>query len=154
MADTHDKCRGLGRVLFIGGNPRQFPSVQIRCEDIASRLGCDRVFSAKKAKEIPREYSVFVCVKANFNQDEILKLSRRGIVIWDVVDNAPPKQGVSIYLTSTEKARQVFKDYGRVIAILVAFLIHKNAGDLGGLARCIGIQNWKTSNMTSTMSDE
>jgi hypothetical protein len=114
MVDTHNKCRELGRVLFIGGNPRQFPSVQIRCEDIASRLGCDRVFSAKKAKEIPREYSVFVCVKANFNQDEILKLSRRGIVIWDVVDNAPPKQGVSIYLTSTEKARQVFKDYGRV----------------------------------------
>ena len=34
----------IEKMLFIGGDPAKFPSAQIRCEDIASRLGCNRIF--------------------------------------------------------------------------------------------------------------
>lgn len=95
----------LGKVLFVGGDPSHFPSVQIRCKDIASRLGIDCAFLLNKAEEVPAGYSVFICVKASLNQDELLKLSKRGPVIWDVIDNFPPKLGVSIYLASTKKIK-------------------------------------------------
>jgi hypothetical protein len=107
----------IEKVLFIGGNLRNFASVQIRCQDIAPRLGCDSVFSVKNAEEVPSRYSAFICVTACLKQEDIFKLAAKGPVIWDVIDVPPPKHGVSVYLTSTERAKQWFAAYGRVEVI-------------------------------------
>jgi hypothetical protein len=107
----------LGKVLFIGGSPKKFPSVQIRCGDIASRLGCDCVYSVKKAEELPPGYSAFICVKPRLGQEELIKLAKRGLVIWDIVDKSPPENGVSIYLASTKRAKQTFEHLGRIEVI-------------------------------------
>ena len=104
----------LNKVLFIGGNPRKFGSVEIRCEDIAPRLGCDRMLSVRKVEEIPDVYSAFVCVKPALRGDEILKLSKRGPVIWDIVDDTPPASNICAYIVSTQGARRVFQNYGRI----------------------------------------
>jgi hypothetical protein len=104
----------IEKILFIGGDLIRFASVQIRCQDIASRLGCDSILTVRKAEDVPSGYSAFVCVTACLNQEDVLKLATRGPVIWDVIDTYPPKHGVSIYLTSTERAKHVFHNYGRV----------------------------------------
>jgi hypothetical protein len=104
----------IKKVLFIGGDPRIFGSVEIRCQNIALRLGCDRLFSVRSLAEIPRNYSVFVCVKAGLKQEEIVQLGKRGLLIWDMVDDTPPKEGVQIYLASTQAAKQCLNSYGRV----------------------------------------
>jgi len=102
------------KVLFVGGNPSKFSSVQIRCEDIASRLGCNRVYSVREAKQVPTGYSAFFCVKAALRQEEVLKLSKRGVVVWDIIDGFPPRYGVFVYLASTERVKRKFQGYGRV----------------------------------------
>lgn len=95
----------LSKVLFIGGKPKQ-ASAQIRCLDIARALGCNIQFKVRRADQIPHRYLVYVCVKSYLSERELLRLSKRGVVIWDVIDCLPPEYGVSLYLVSTEAAKQ------------------------------------------------
>jgi hypothetical protein len=129
----------IEKVLFIGGNLRNFASVQIRCQDIAPRLGCDSVFSVKNAEEVPSRYSAFICVTACLKQEDIFKLAAKGPVIWDVIDVPPPKHGVSVYLTSTEPnsgllPMAVWRSSHTITVISAAFQIHKIAVALLGSA--------------------
>jgi len=91
-----------------------YPSVRIRCQDIATHLGCDQLYSVTNADDVPARYSTFICVKAKLNQGEICKLAARGRVIWDILDSPPPKIGIAVYLASTQTIRATFSDYGRI----------------------------------------
>jgi hypothetical protein len=104
----------LDKVLFIGGDAARLASVQIRCVDIATRLGCDQLLKVKSLDEIPQRYTTFVCVKSTIDQLDLEKLQKRGVVIWDVIDALPPKWGVDVYLTSSLNAQKSFAAHGRV----------------------------------------
>ena len=106
----------LSKVIFLGGNSG-FASVKVRCADMASYIGCDCLFGKHYAHDIPDKYSIFVCVKTNFSLDELAKLARRGLVIWDIIDALPPRDHVALYLASTEAAKDLFIDHGRVEVI-------------------------------------
>lgn len=93
--------RGRERVLFLGGEGR-LPSVRIRCQQVASALGCDYLLDSPAPREVPADKDVFVLVKWRGDR---LALRRRGVVIWDVIDDLPPVDGVDAYLYSTEYAR-------------------------------------------------
>jgi hypothetical protein len=41
-------------------------------------------------------------------------LAKRGVVIWDIIDAMPPKDGVDLYLASTRSVQRNFRDFGRV----------------------------------------
>ncbi len=110
---TDSSNMDLHNVLFLCGR-RTNASVQIRCLDIASHLGCDYLTGARSAQEIPERYLAFVCVKQSFPPGELEKLSRRGIVLWDIIDTPPPETGVAVYLASTKFARDLFLHYGRI----------------------------------------
>jgi len=107
----------LRKVVFVGGNPRTHPSVQIRCVDVAGRLGCDLSLCAKFASHIPDRYAVFVCVKPQLEPGQLSQLACRGVVLWDIVDVLPPRKNISVYLASTELAGHLFEDYGPVEVI-------------------------------------
>lgn len=100
------------QVLFLAGS-KHLASTQIRCVDIARRLGCDFLFNKKYAYEIPDKYTVFVCVKPNLWPGELAELASRGQVIWDIIDTPPPRKHIHTYLASTARARDIFQAYGR-----------------------------------------
>ncbi|HVU37323.1 MAG TPA: hypothetical protein VHC95_03245 [Opitutales bacterium] len=104
----------LQKVLFIGGDGGNLPSSQIRCLDIARRLGCDWVLGIDLVQKIPEKYSVFVCVKPSFARDEIAALAKRGKIVWDIVDEIPPRDHIAVYLASTVAAQEIFHRFGRV----------------------------------------
>lgn len=97
--------RGRERVLFLGGE-RRLPSVRIRCEQVARALGCDFLLDSSPPTAIAAGKDVFILVK--WRGDRIA-LQRRGVVIWDVIDDLPPVDGVDAYLYSTEYAHEFLK---------------------------------------------
>jgi hypothetical protein len=103
----------LTKVLFIGGDP-QAVSVRIRCVEMANRLGCKYHLRSRLTETVMEQYRVFVCVKPRLWSGQLEKLARRGMVVWDIVDEAPPKEHVARYLTSSEYAREIFSAHGRV----------------------------------------
>jgi hypothetical protein len=133
----------LRNVVFLGGR-YDFPSVKVRCIDIANRLGCDYLISKPYAHQIPEKYRVFVCVKAFFYRGQINELAQRGAVIWDIIDTPPPEQDVSIYLVSSKLAREAFKKYGRVSVIPHHHCNISGAPNPPGLRRpaWIGTRHW------------
>lgn len=92
---------GRERVLFLGGASR-LPSVRIRCQQVARALDCDFLLDSPAPGEVPTGKDVFVLVKWHGDRTA---LRRRGVVIWDVIDDLPPVDGVDAYLYSTEHAR-------------------------------------------------
>jgi hypothetical protein len=92
-------------VLFLGGESR-FPSVRIRCQQVARALGCDYLLDSNVPRTIPTGKDVFVLVKWRGDR---AALRRRGAVIWDVIDDLPPVDEVDAYLYSTEYAREFLK---------------------------------------------
>jgi len=107
-------------VLFIGG--KKMASVQIRCVDIAKKLGCDyilgqRILGQCDLEEICDRYAVFVCVKPSLAPGQLKTLARKGRVIWDIIDSPPPEDHVDTYLASTQLAKEVFKNYGRIVVV-------------------------------------
>lgn len=106
----------LREVLFLGGRSR-LASVQIRCVNVARELGCDYLLNQHVAANIPDKYSAFVCVKTVLHPWELAELSRRGPVIWDIIDAPPPEQNIALYLASTKTAQNLFEDYGKVKVI-------------------------------------
>ena len=103
-------------VIFIGGNPQRHASVRIRAVEIAEALNCRCSLGANWAHDIP-EARAFVCVKPLFWPGQLAELGKRGKIIWDVVDNLPPREGVDVYLTSSGFARDLLREYGRTAMI-------------------------------------
>lgn len=89
-------------------------SVQVRCVDIASRLGCDYLLNVHDLKDVPNRYAAYFCVKPDLTLDGVKRLSKRGKIIWDIIDGGPPPDFVSIYLASTNIASELFASYGRI----------------------------------------
>jgi hypothetical protein len=103
----------LRRVLFIGKHARS-GSAQIRCLQIAERLGCDVQLGPWRARDISEKYAAFVCVNPIWRRAELAELAQRGIIIWDILDQVPPRENVAVYLSSSRFARRAFRDLGRV----------------------------------------
>src|SRR5580698_7092684 len=97
----------LRRVLFVGGNAKM-ASVQIRCVDVAKRLGCAYHHGARRADQVPEGYDIFVCVKAELWPAEYAKLARRGKVVWDIIDLLPPRDHIAAYLASNSLTQKLF----------------------------------------------
>ncbi len=106
----------LKHVLFVG-NAKHPSSTQVRCLDIATRLGCDYLLEDLNVGNLPSRYSAFLCVKPVLGPGVLEALSQRGKVVWDIIDLHPPKKGVEVYLASTEFVRRRFNDLGRVEVI-------------------------------------
>jgi hypothetical protein len=104
----------LREVLFLGGDGGNLAAVKVRGLDIARRLGCDFTYGEKFVAQIHDRYSAYVCVKPAFRRTELKELARRGPVIWDIIDEFPPRENVAVYLASTAVAQELFANYGRV----------------------------------------
>lgn len=101
----------LQKVLFIGGRSH-FPSVRVRCVEVAKALGCDYITEADSFENIPQEKEIFICIKPLFKKEALEELQKRGIVIWDVHDNYCPRNFIDYYLVSSKGAYHKFKSYG------------------------------------------
>lgn len=106
----------LQKVLFIGGRSH-FPSVRIRCVEVASAIGCEYITEVDSVQNISKEKEIFICVKPLFNQEALKELQKRGIVIWDIHDNYCPRNFIDYYLVSSKGAYQRFKSYGTTYII-------------------------------------
>jgi hypothetical protein len=107
----------LSKVLFLGSHRDGLIGVQVRCLDVARQLGCDCLLSAQYPDKILDKYSAYVCVKPNLVHSQLAWLKRKGVVIWDIIDELPPREHVDIYLASTVMCREIFVSYGRVVVI-------------------------------------
>lgn len=93
----------LKRVLFIGGPWPKFASVNIRCIEIATYLGCDYAVNIRSIHELPAKYSCFICVKSRLPEADMEELCKRGCVIWDIIDYIPPNTtNIHLYIASTQ----------------------------------------------------
>jgi hypothetical protein len=104
----------LSKVIFLSTKLNESAAVQIRCVDIARRLGCDFKLGVRSAEQIPDHYSVFVCMKTHLPVDHVRRLAQIGTVVWDIIDHVPPRENIGVYLASSRLAKHLFKDYGRV----------------------------------------
>jgi len=98
------------KILFIGGH-ENYPSVQIRCIQIAIALDCPYLLGKIEIENIPSEVKVLVLIKPQFGSQELEILSKRFILIWDLHDWIPEK--VDFFHTvifSTQHASNTF-DY-------------------------------------------
>jgi hypothetical protein len=105
------------KVLFVGGDPRNFASVQIRCADIARHLGCACQTGLSRADEVLAGYSAYILVKPNWGFGEYAKLRSKGAVVWDIIDGPPPQPDFALYIVSTHAAKAFFPGLGRVVVI-------------------------------------
>jgi len=106
----------LQKVLFIGGRSH-FPSVRIRCIEIAKAIGCDYVTDLNSISDISSDKEIFICIKPLLSEESLEKLQKRGIVIWDIHDNYCPRHFVDYYLVSSKGAYQKFCSYGKTYLI-------------------------------------
>jgi hypothetical protein len=108
----------LADVLFIGGRWPKFASVQIRCVDIATRLGCAYCVNVKSLEQIPTRFQAFICVKARLKPGDLTLLAKRGPVVWDTIDNGPTSpESIAHYVVSTETARRA-TDRARPVSVI------------------------------------
>lgn len=103
----------LNKVAFLGGKSH-FPSVRVRCVEIAKATGCDYITEVTSVDDIPGSKEIFVCVKPLFKKEMLEDLQKRGTVIWDVHDNYCPRNFIDHYLVSSKGAYQKFRSYGSI----------------------------------------
>lgn len=96
-------------VLFVAGDVDRLASIKIRCREIAARLGCDCHYNAKTVAEVPAGYKGYVCVKPDFPRTSLTGFARKGLVVWDILDDTPPTEGVDAYIASTIFVRALFE---------------------------------------------
>lgn len=104
-------------VLFVAGDVNWRASVKIRCQEIALRLGCDCLFDAKDVDDVPRNYKAYICVKPTFASLGAVELGRRALVVWDILDDDPPRENIFAYIASTETAAKNFIHIGHIEVI-------------------------------------
>jgi len=81
---------------------------------IAEALGCDYVLNCKDLSVVPRNKSVFICVKPNIAELHLQQLSMRGIVIWDIHDSPPPARYIYAYIAGSPQACREFRAVGNI----------------------------------------
>lgn len=106
----------LQKVLFIGGRS-YFPSVRVRCIEVANAIGCDYLTEVDSVADLPQNKEIFICVKPLFKKEALEDLQKRGIVIWDIHDNYCPRNFIDYYLVSSKGAYQKFRSYGQTFII-------------------------------------
>jgi hypothetical protein len=106
----------LQKVLFIGGRSH-FPSVRVRCIEVAQSIGCDYLTDVDSIQDIPMGKEIFICVKPLFDKNVLEDLQKQGVVIWDIHDNYSPRNYIDYYLVSSQGAYQKFKSYGSIYII-------------------------------------
>lgn len=105
-------------MLFVGGSWPHLSSVSIRCIDIARRIGCKYVVNVKQISDIPSGFDLYFCVKPKLKEHEMRVLRSRGIVIWDIIDRAPPPiQYVHLYIASTRFIAGIYSKYNPVMIV-------------------------------------
>jgi hypothetical protein len=107
-------------VLFIGGGWPYLASVQIRCVDIATRLGCRYLLNVSRLDQIGElDFDIYVCVKTvRLSAADIRRLGRNAKVIWDIIDDSPPPYDhLARFLASTNRVAALHKSYGEVEVI-------------------------------------
>jgi len=107
----------LDDIAFVTGDPATRGSVIIRSCEIASRLEMAEFANVHEPSVIPPNYQAFVFVRSEVSEYELSLFHKRGMVIWDVIDDLPPKKNVDVYLFSTEHARNFAKVDGRTEVI-------------------------------------
>ena len=137
----------LRRVLFVGGDAKKMASVQIRCVDVAKRLGCAYHLGARRSSQLPEGYDAFVCVKTELWPGEYAQLARRGKVVWDIIDLPPPREHIAAYLASNSLTQELFEDHGRVEVIPHYHCNFTGQPNRPGLRRpvWVGAQHWMPS---------
>jgi len=104
-------------VLFVAGDVDRLASIKIRCREIARRLDMACYFNAADPQAVPAGYKAYLCVKPDFGREGALRLAQRAPVIWDILDNKPPLEGMLAYLASTHTAAGHFRHLNRVAVI-------------------------------------
>ncbi len=104
-------------VLFVAGNVERLASVKIRCREIATQLGCDCYYDAKDPLAVPNRYKAYICVKPTFGAQGVDQLVDRAAVIWDILDDAPPRDKVTAYIASTTSVARHFSELGQIEVI-------------------------------------
>ena len=103
---TRGMCLQYPEAVFLGGALKR-ASVRIRCLQVAEALGCEYILDVSSIEQVPKGKRLYFCVKPDLSEKDIVILSRRGTVVWDIHDFMPPKHGVSVYLacsrTTTEE---------------------------------------------------
>ncbi len=104
--------------MFVAGDVNRLASIKIRCREIARRLGMECSYNELDVDNVPGGYRAYICVKPNFgrNGDALAKLARRGLVVWDILDDRPPP-GMHHYIASTAAAARVFSHLGAISII-------------------------------------
>lgn len=102
---TQNSSKLYSRVVFLGGSMAR-ASVRIRCLQIAEALGCDYILDVSSAEQVPKNKDVFICVKPNFTEEDVLRLSKRGSVVWDIHDFMPPSEGVDLYIVGSRSTAE------------------------------------------------
>ena len=116
LCDNSDTRELLAGTIFLGG-PTARISVRMRCVQVAVGLGCDYLTDVTSLDTLPRRKTLFVCVKPQLSADDLRALARRGRVVWDIHDVAPPTEGIAEYLVSSQSMRTVFTHLGRITVI-------------------------------------
>lgn len=106
-------------VLFLGGDVDRLASVKIRCREVARRLGARALYGIQSVKDVPRGYRAYICVKPDFPRYELIELAKYGgLVVWDILDAAPPSDGVNCYIASTEFVKVKYMSLGKRIEVV------------------------------------
>jgi len=103
----------LDNILFIGG-PARLASVQVRCVDIANKLGCATCIDPRSSSDIPHGFSVYVCIKPRLGMEALEILALRGKVVWDIIDEPPPGRHITTYIASTQTIKTLFQGLGNI----------------------------------------
>lgn len=106
----------MSGVLFVGGHSH-LASVKIRCIAMAACIGAACCTGARSARDIPTGYAIYICVKPLFGLETLAILSARASVVWDVIDEEPPRSYVDLYLVSTLFCKALCSRYGEVALV-------------------------------------
>lgn len=116
MYQGMDPSPQFQRTVFLGGSARR-ASVRIRCVQIAEALGIDYVLDTTSLDDVPHSKSVFVCVKPGLSTNDLVDLSQRGLILWDVHDEMPPSNLVNTYIVGSGRAESLIRPFGTTVII-------------------------------------
>jgi hypothetical protein len=102
----------LQSVVFLGGDST-FPSVRLRCVEVAKALGCDYVTDINALDDVPIDKRIFVCIKPELTEAELAILQSRGTVVWDIHEKHY-YNNVDYYLVSSQGAYKRYKELGSI----------------------------------------
>lgn len=102
-SSSSENC--YSKVVFLGGSIAR-ASVRIRCLQIAEALGCDYLLDVSHIDQVPKDKQIFVCVKPNLSNVDLIELSQRGSVVWDVHDFLPPNEGIDLYIVGSKSTAE------------------------------------------------